>query len=152
MLRRTPLRKKSRKRAREDCRDRAGVEAFALQFAYCWICGDGERIHDPLEVHHIAGRKHPKRNARANLFRVHSSCHDREFTSRTKEVATVDEEHSRHINLLIQTLAYKRAHDPEGFCMETVLQIKGLEKCDIDPTTIELLAGHERMKGRPWRV
>jgi hypothetical protein len=116
LSRHTPLRRRARlrpvspKRRRENWRDRGTLDVFALTFNTCWRCGGCDAPWRGLEIHHLAGRRHPHRNHRANLGRFCADCH----------LLITDAKVG-----MIEVLALKRQHDPEGFDLKLVLEIKG---------------------------
>ena len=123
-MRRTPLKRtqrlrpRTKKRAAQDRQDSATLEAFALENSTCWICGQADSPWKRLEIHHLAGRKHPQRNARANLAKLCSACHETRFTNASGD-------YMLPLDRLAVALAYKFVHDSEHFDRELVLLIAG---------------------------
>lgn len=111
------IRRKSPKRRQQDARDRGTLDVFALEQTRCAICGDGERIYDGLEIHHISGRSSPQRNDRRNLLRVHATCHERCLTNPTDGLDIVAR--------FERVMEWKRMSDPEFYDPQFVRGLKG---------------------------
>lgn len=137
-LRRTRLKPKSRKRAKED-RALDDRPEFNALFGYCFICLDGG---GKLETHHISGRTGPLRHHRANLFRVCSHCHETKLTNpvtpKGQPLAMTA------LDKLAMQLAYKLARDPRGYDRDIVLRIKRFDENAIPQSQVETLAGNIR--------
>jgi len=89
------------------------LEAFATEFAKCWLCGTraGNTWPPRLEIHHIArGPARAKaREERAALFRACQPCHRQRLDS---------------MSVVVQ-LAVKCLADPAGYDRVLVNQLRG---------------------------
>lgn len=145
MLRRTPmkrswwnrkprkpsLRPRSPRRAAQDRRDAAGLEAFALEHDRCWCCGTRGDFANELQIHHAVGRHGDGRHARCSLIRLCRDCH-KTFT---------DNRHRRHgfnakASGVLVCLALKQLHDRAYYDREAVLALWGKDSGYISESDV----------------
>ncbi len=120
LQRKTGLRPQSAKRRKQDRESRSALAQFAEEFPKCWLCN---RCPWPgVQTHHIAGRKCPERHDRRNLARLCQKCHD-----------------AAHDGLLTLTsvLALKKLHDPDFYCREFVLEMRGYAASHIEESEVD---------------
>jgi hypothetical protein len=112
-VKRRRLNPRSAKRRDQDLRDRAGLEAFALEFGRCWVCGNLDNPFnefEKLQIHHAVGRTGDERNCRSNLIRACARDHEK-FTDNVWRREGLDPKASG----VLVCLALKRIHDPRHY-------------------------------------
>lgn len=121
-LQRTRLKPKSRKRAKEDRRDKPTLKGFEGEFCFCMVCGKTYQ----LETHHSVGRKGSERNDRRNLVRTCKEHHDLWTNNKwePKESMPSTDDSRKRFGVIV-ALACKQLFDREYYDREWVLGFWG---------------------------
>jgi hypothetical protein len=142
MLRRKPIRRKSRKRARLDRAAQPEKLTFRQEHSRCWNC----KTEPTSDVHHIAGRRGKEFDNRANWCALCADCHAL-WTDNRWQRSGMD---NKAAGVLV-ALALKHLHDREHFDLALVLRVWGrAETCLTLPEVMAEVRDIRRERGIAW--